>query len=147
MKIVGPTQEYRVIQIHPLLKCNLRCAHCYSTSGPGRLETLPASKVQMAVEILCAEGYNGVGISGGEPLLYPELAHHRANDLAIAMPADQSMDRRRVVGGRPASQHRQRRHQRQMLMPEAEHGRRTGSMRSEIFRAVERPAIGAQGEP
>jgi MoaA/NifB/PqqE/SkfB family radical SAM enzyme len=72
-QIPGPTWAYRVVQIHPLLKCNLRCLHCYSTSSPDQLPTLSLERLCSALSLLHAEGYNGVGISGGEPLLYAEL--------------------------------------------------------------------------
>jgi MoaA/NifB/PqqE/SkfB family radical SAM enzyme len=78
-QIAGPTADYRVVQIHPLLKCNLRCLHCYSTSSPKQLSTLPLEQVRSALDLLRGEGYNSVGISGGEPLLYaelPELLQH-----------------------------------------------------------------------
>lgn len=69
----GPTCGYRVVQIHPLLTCNLRCLHCYSTSGPAQRQRLPLAQLCRALDILRAEGFNGASISGGEPLLYPEL--------------------------------------------------------------------------
>src|SRR5262245_29195512 len=72
-QITGPTQDYRVVQIHPLLKCNLRCLHCYSTSSPEQLRALSSERLYYALSLLRDEGYNGVGISGGEPLLYAEL--------------------------------------------------------------------------
>jgi MoaA/NifB/PqqE/SkfB family radical SAM enzyme len=84
-QIAGPTGDYRVVQIHPLLKCNLRCLHCYSSSSPTQLPTLPLERVCSAVDLLYAEGYNSVGISGGEPLLYaqlPKLLQH-IRDLAM----------------------------------------------------------------
>lgn len=76
----GPTgPDLRVIQIHPTLRCNLRCRHCYSESGPHRAEELPPELVRQVLTDAAAEGYNAVGVSGGEPLLYrplPELLSH-----------------------------------------------------------------------
>ena len=69
----GPTCDYRVVQIHPLLRCNLRCLHCYSTSSPEESTALPLQIIVTALNLLRAEGFNAVSISGGEPLLYPEL--------------------------------------------------------------------------
>lgn len=69
----GPTCGYRVVQVHPLLTCNLRCLHCYSTSSPAQRQSLSLEKLCHALDILRDEGFNGVSISGGEPLLYPEL--------------------------------------------------------------------------
>lgn len=31
----------RLVQIQPTLRCNLRCLHCYSESGPERHEEIP----------------------------------------------------------------------------------------------------------
>src|SRR5262245_54755812 len=72
-RIIGPTQNYRVVQVHPLLKCNLRCSHCYSVSGPERFQNLPLSALLRTLDLLRAEKFNGMGVSGGEPLLYAEL--------------------------------------------------------------------------
>jgi len=72
-QITGPTCEYRVVQIHPLLRCNLRCLHCYSTSSPEAQQSLPLDRLTGALAILQQEGFNAVGISGGEPLLYRDL--------------------------------------------------------------------------
>lgn len=72
--IAGPTRDYRVVQIHPLLKCNLRCRHCYSTSSPDQLRALPLDRILAALSLLRREGFNAVGVSGGEPLLYGELS-------------------------------------------------------------------------
>jgi len=72
-QIAGPTCGYRVVQIHPLLKCNLRCLHCYSTSSPDQLPALALDRLCGALDFLRLEGFNAVGVSGGEPLLYAEL--------------------------------------------------------------------------
>lgn len=71
---MGPTGErYRVLQIHPTRRCNLRCLHCYSSSGPEAAEILPLGLLHGALADSAAEGYNVAGISGGEPLLYRPL--------------------------------------------------------------------------
>ena len=72
-QLSGPTGCYRVVQIHPLLRCNLRCLHCYSSSGPENARSLPSEPLLAALDLLAREGFNGVGLSGGEPLLYSEL--------------------------------------------------------------------------
>jgi MoaA/NifB/PqqE/SkfB family radical SAM enzyme len=72
---MGPTGErYRVLQIHPSRRCNLRCLHCYSSSGPDVRGELDAALLSRAIEDAAAEGYNVAGFSGGEPLLYRPLA-------------------------------------------------------------------------
>ncbi|MDY6898102.1 MAG: radical SAM protein [Cyanobacteriota bacterium] len=70
----GPTgSEFRVLQIHPSLRCNLRCQHCYSSSSPELTQELPLELILQAVSDARTEGYNVLGVSGGEPLLYKPL--------------------------------------------------------------------------
>ena len=71
--MAAPTGTSRIFQVHPLRTCNLRCLHCYSESAPGRQEQLPAEIVWEAISSAAAEGYDVVGFSGGEPLLYQPL--------------------------------------------------------------------------
>jgi MoaA/NifB/PqqE/SkfB family radical SAM enzyme len=70
----GPTGAQKVLQLHPTRRCNLRCLHCYSASGPDVSETLELPLLKDAISDAANEGYNVAGISGGEPLLYPSLA-------------------------------------------------------------------------
>ena len=71
---MGPTGDtINVIQIHPTKRCNLRCKHCYSTSGPRYSSELSIESLLSILEDAWRERYNGVGVSGGEPLLYPPL--------------------------------------------------------------------------
>ena len=72
--MIGPTgDDYRVVQVHPTTQCNLRCRHCYSSSGPQSKAVLPGSLLVEVLRDAAQEGYNAVGISGGEPLMYAEL--------------------------------------------------------------------------
>jgi|GEM_PF-346703 len=63
----------RIIQIHPTLRCNLSCKHCYSSSAPGKKEGLPSGALVSMLEQAAPLGYNVVSLSGGEPFLYSEL--------------------------------------------------------------------------
>jgi MoaA/NifB/PqqE/SkfB family radical SAM enzyme len=78
-------QPARILQLHPTLRCNLACRHCYSTSGPTRAETLPVQLLEGAVEDAGREGYGVVSVSGGEPLLYRPLSRllERAHDVGM----------------------------------------------------------------
>jgi MoaA/NifB/PqqE/SkfB family radical SAM enzyme len=70
----GPTGDaVNVIQIHPTLRCNLRCQHCYSSSGPEARAGLPVELLEEFLSQIGEEGFNAVGISGGEPLTYGPL--------------------------------------------------------------------------
>src|ERR1700754_618267 len=63
----------RIIQIHPTLRCNLFCKHCYSSSAPQKKEGLPSRALVNILEQAAPLGYNVVSLSGGEPFLYSEL--------------------------------------------------------------------------
>jgi Fe-coproporphyrin III synthase len=65
---------FRIIQIHPTLKCNLTCVHCYSSSAPHLKAELSLSKLKSFLEEAALEGYNAISLSGGEPFLYAGLA-------------------------------------------------------------------------
>jgi molybdenum cofactor biosynthesis enzyme MoaA len=83
---MGPTgSDIRVLQIHPSLRCNLRCQHCYSSSGPQARASLSAEQLRAAICDARAEGYNVVGVSGGEPLLFEPLPEVLAEARALGM--------------------------------------------------------------
>jgi MoaA/NifB/PqqE/SkfB family radical SAM enzyme len=79
----------RTLQIHPTRLCNLRCVHCYSSSGPEERGELGAPLLKRAIRDAATLGYNSVTVSGGEPLLYRGLravceeAHNRG--LAVTL--------------------------------------------------------------
>ncbi len=67
------------LQIHPSLRCNLHCKHCYSNSGPAASVSRPVAEIIAAIDDAAELGYERLSVSGGEPLLY---AHLRAVLLA-----------------------------------------------------------------
>ena len=69
----------RIIQIQPTLRCNLRCAHCYTESGPDRHEEISLESLKGFLSEAGSLGYQYVGISGGEPLLWRGLEDFLAN--------------------------------------------------------------------
>src|SRR5579872_1875074 len=71
MTLTGP--DVRILQIHPTKLCNLRCLHCYSSSGPLERGELGAPLLLNAVSDAARLGYNVLSVSGGEPLLYSKL--------------------------------------------------------------------------
>jgi Fe-coproporphyrin III synthase len=82
----GPTgSDIRVVQVHPSLRCNLRCLHCYSESSPQEARELPLALLKDALSDLGLEGYNVLGVSGGEPLLYHSLAELLAHARSLGM--------------------------------------------------------------
>jgi len=84
MILTGP--QVRVLHVHPTRRCNLECLHCYSSSGPDERAELPAPMLTQAIEDAARDGYNVVSVSGGEPLLYRELARllDTARDCGMA---------------------------------------------------------------
>lgn len=71
---MGPTgAALRVLQLHVSKRCNLACSHCYSSSGPQHKDKLPLAVWQGVIEDAAALGYNVVGFSGGEPLMFKPL--------------------------------------------------------------------------
>jgi pyruvate-formate lyase-activating enzyme len=60
-----------VLQVHATRHCNLRCAHCYSSSGPQLKGSLPLPILARLFDDAAAEGYDVASFSGGEPLMDP----------------------------------------------------------------------------
>lgn len=67
------TNRFRIVQVHPTLQCNLKCLHCYSSSGPELKSSLNVEYLKEALAALYEEGFNAVSISGGEPFMYRDL--------------------------------------------------------------------------
>jgi pyruvate-formate lyase-activating enzyme len=63
----------RIVHLHPTRLCNLACLHCYSESDPRQKTALDPVVLCDALEVLRAEGYALISLSGGEPLVYPPL--------------------------------------------------------------------------
>ena len=63
----------RVVQLHVTTRCNLTCAHCYSSSSPHENRALDVRTTVAALRTLFREGFERVSVSGGEPFLYPRL--------------------------------------------------------------------------
>jgi MoaA/NifB/PqqE/SkfB family radical SAM enzyme len=69
---VGPARD-SILQIHPTRRCNLRCLHCYSSSGPEQRDQLEGAVFEDAITDASVEGYRVASFSGGEPTLYKDL--------------------------------------------------------------------------
>lgn len=70
MKAATGFLQSRVVQVHPTLRCNLSCSHCYSRSGPDATGEIPPEILIDMLARLASEGYEVVSFSGGEPLIY-----------------------------------------------------------------------------
>lgn len=61
------------IQIHPTLRCNLKCRHCYSFSSPMSKDSLTLENLKPFLKYAFQEGFTNLSFSGGEPMLFAEL--------------------------------------------------------------------------
>jgi Fe-coproporphyrin III synthase len=68
-----PGRTPLIVQIHPTTRCNLRCLHCYSASGPEERDQLEFETIRDALDSATAEGYDVASFSGGEPILCKDL--------------------------------------------------------------------------
>jgi MoaA/NifB/PqqE/SkfB family radical SAM enzyme len=71
--MLAPGRTPLIVQIHPTTRCNLRCLHCYSVSGPLEPDLLEYETVRDALTGAVEEGYKVASFSGGEPLLCQDL--------------------------------------------------------------------------
>jgi hypothetical protein len=61
----------KIIQIHPLLRCNLFCSHRYSSSGPDAVkQKLDLGTLIQIIDDAHKMGYEVASFSGGEPFMY-----------------------------------------------------------------------------
>jgi radical SAM protein with 4Fe4S-binding SPASM domain len=67
----APTPSLRYLELQLLHQCNLRCRHCYL--GPPRPERLALTDALKITREFSERGGLRLLLSGGEPLLYPEL--------------------------------------------------------------------------
>ncbi len=74
-----------IVQIHPTRRCNLRCLHCYSWSGPEERDLLPYETLACAVTDARDQGYAVASFSGGEPILYRDLGRLLRHAKALGM--------------------------------------------------------------
>ena len=68
-----PAGRRSTFQVHPTRRCNLSCAHCYTSSGPDVRGELPVELLAQAVADAARLGYAQLAVSGGEPFLYGDL--------------------------------------------------------------------------
>lgn len=81
----SPTGVAPVLQLHPTRLCNLACAHCYTSSGPGISEQLESAMLLACLRDAAQLGYRQLAVSGGEPLLYPHLSELLVQARALGM--------------------------------------------------------------
>ena len=62
-----------MLQVHPTRRCNIACAHCYTSSGPTAREVLPLGLLSECLVEAYELGYRQLAVSGGEPMIYRPL--------------------------------------------------------------------------
>jgi MoaA/NifB/PqqE/SkfB family radical SAM enzyme len=82
-------------------RCNLACAHCYSNSGPGLVDELPTDLWHGVLDDAANAGFNVVGFSGGEPLMFSPLRDlllhaRRLNMITTVTTNGMLLDSRRI---------------------------------------------------
>jgi MoaA/NifB/PqqE/SkfB family radical SAM enzyme len=87
--------------MHPTRRCNLRCLHCYSESGPEERGELDIALLRRAIDDASREGYTVASFSGGEPVLYRPLREalncaHRCGMRTTVTSNGMLLDARRV---------------------------------------------------
>lgn len=97
----APTGCSRILQIHPTRRCNLRCLHCYSMSGPKERDELEVALLRDAINDAADAGFTVVSFSGGEPLMYDGLRqlldHAHAREMLTTVTTNGTLlDRRRL---------------------------------------------------
>jgi len=74
-KVTGSKEYYVPLHMHVEVTdaCNFECIHCYRDSGPRSTEFLDWDRIQGKLEFLSSKGLRIVEITGGEPLLHPQI--------------------------------------------------------------------------
>ena len=74
-----------IFHVHPSLRCNLACAHCYSHSSPSERDALAPELIEQAIADASALGFEILSVSGGEPLMYERLVPMLAFARSLGM--------------------------------------------------------------
>ncbi len=56
-------------------RCNLRCRHCYNSSSSENTAQLTRETILTCLEFFSSKGVRDLSISGGEPLLHPDVVN------------------------------------------------------------------------
>jgi organic radical activating enzyme len=75
MDSTQPTIVPTILALHLTYRCPLQCAHCCVDAGPGRRTELTAEQIKTLIRQAALDcKVEGIGITGGDPFLIPELA-------------------------------------------------------------------------
>ena len=65
--------DLKSLFLHITRRCNLKCPHCYVGDSDSSIIDLPKKVIFELIDELINNGGNGLTISGGEPLLHPDI--------------------------------------------------------------------------
>src|SRR5208282_2248313 len=77
LKVVESTDHHLLAHLIPIRRCNLACTYC--TEFDNFSQPVPTAEMLRHVDRLKALGTSVITISGGEPMLHPQLddiIHH-----------------------------------------------------------------------
>jgi MoaA/NifB/PqqE/SkfB family radical SAM enzyme len=81
------TRHVLLVHIIPIRRCNLSCAYCNEYDDFSK--PVPTAEMKRRIDLLAAMGTSVITISGGEPLLHPELEeiirHIRGHGIIAGM--------------------------------------------------------------
>lgn len=86
--VVYPLWRPRALGLTLTYRCNASCGHCYNASGPRRsADCLGWSETGDHLTEWVRLGVSDIGLSGGEPFLYPDLIVEMVGELkALGVP-------------------------------------------------------------
>lgn len=87
-----PRTDHRLwLYVHITDMCNAKCPFCVKSSGPDRENSFSAAALRKQLERVSPYVY-GVSITGGEPMLYPQLVDEAAMAVTDIMGTDIELD-------------------------------------------------------
>ncbi len=86
-KEIAMTYPLMSAQIEITNKCNLACVHCFNNSGNPYPDELTTKEILSLLDVLSSLGVHHITLTGGEPLLHPDLfkivEHARKEPMSV----------------------------------------------------------------
>ena len=70
-KALASTRHPILVHVIPMRRCNLACGYCNEYDD--KSEPVPLEEMKRRLDLLADMGTSVITISGGEPLMHPEL--------------------------------------------------------------------------
>ena len=78
-------KRLETLQVNIGLRCNLKCVHCHTNSGPRRKEAMDRETVDLVINYLIASGISTLDITGGAPELHPDFRYLVRNAKSLGV--------------------------------------------------------------